>query len=113
MSGDERLFPIPRGPGGMGQSNVIATFEKRELKIEVKGLSGLETQIELTPNEYAMLKLHRDSYRVCIVPQALTKPELAIFAYSRDSGQWEVQRGRILQFDDFVAARCRAEQGPT
>jgi len=187
LSRDERLFAIPRGEAGMGQSNVwyaddpdqhrqlrldvlafiserrlpvakpkplqqpdplirtmveraavatvvayytglgytvcsveednvgwdlIAAFEKRELKIEVKGLSGAETRVELTPNEYAKLNLHQESYRICVVTQALTAPQLATFAYSCDSGQWEDQRGRVLDFEEIVAARCRIANGP-
>ncbi len=79
------------------------------LKLEVKGLSGSDCRVELTPNEYDKLKLHRDSYRVCVVTQALTAPTLAIFAYSQDSERWEDQHGRVLHFEDVVAAKCRAE----
>jgi hypothetical protein len=89
--------------------NAVHASRQLELKLEVKGLSGSECRIELTPNEYAMLKQHQESYRVCVVTQALTKPELAIFAYSQDSQRWEDQHGRLLQFEDLVAARCRAE----
>ena len=177
---DERLFPVPRGEGGMGQSNVwyaddseqhgrirtdvleyIATrrlrgsgggarqvnpllrqevervavattteyyrelgyevdsVEKdnvgwdlnavhgqRHLRIEVKGLSGPEVRVELTPNEYDKMQAHRDSYRVCVVTNALLAPALAVFAYSQDTQQWEDHDGRVLEIVEVVAARC-------
>ena len=91
--------------------DLVAKFEKRELKIEVKGLSGAETRVNLTPNEYAKLKQYRESYRICVVTQALTAPQLATFAYSPDSERWEDQHGRVLDFDEIVAARCRVANG--
>lgn len=87
--------------------NAIHASRQLTLKLEVKGLSGSECRIELTPNEYAKLKQLQESYHVCVVTQALTKPELAIFAYSQDSQRWEDQHGRRLEFEDIVAARCR------
>jgi hypothetical protein len=79
------------------------------LKLEVKGLSGDESRIDLTPNEFAKLRQHRQAYRLCIVTEALTKAALAIFAYSQDSQRWEDQHGRVLEFEEIVAARCRTE----
>lgn len=89
--------------------DAVHSSRKLSLKIEVKGLSGSECRVELTPNEYAMLKLHHETYRLCVVTHALTKPELAIFSYSQDSQSWEDQNGRVLVLTDIVAARCRAE----
>jgi hypothetical protein len=66
-----------------------AVSGKRELKLEVKGLSGSQLVVDLTPNEYDAMQKHRDSYRVCVVMDAFTAPCLAILAYSPDSGQWE------------------------
>jgi hypothetical protein len=184
----ERLFPIPRGKGGMGQANVwyandpnehrqirekiLRYISQREIpkptqgsggvprqvdpfvrqkieqaaiaftlkhyadlgflvnsvesdnlgwdleaehfsrqlrqKIEVKGLSGSEKRIELTPNEYSKMKLHCDSYHVCVVTEALAAPRLTIFAYSEDSDHWEDENGQVLQIEEIVGARCRA-----
>jgi hypothetical protein len=89
--------------------NAVHQPRQLALKLEVKGLSGPACTADLTPNEYAKLQEHRDSYRVCIVTRALTTPELAIFAYSEESRRWEDQHGRVLQFEDVVAARCWAE----
>jgi len=88
--------------------DLTAAYGRRQLKIEVKGLSGGEVCIELTPNEYANMLQYRDSYRVCVVTNALSLPQLAIFAYSQDSQRWEDDDGRELKIDKIIAARCRA-----
>ncbi len=90
--------------------NAVHASRTLALKLEVKGLSGSECVIDLTPNEYAKLSQHRESYRLCVVTEAITEPRLAVFAYSEDSRRWEERDGRVLQFEDIVAARCRAEQ---
>jgi hypothetical protein len=61
------------------------------LKLEVKGRSAFDCKIELTPNEYSKLKQHSESYRICVVTQALSKRDLAILAYSQESQRWEDQ----------------------
>jgi hypothetical protein len=78
------------------------------LKLEMKGLSGSELTIELTPNEYAQMKNNRVSYRVCVVTKALDAPILTIFEYSQDSQRWEDQRKHALQIEEVIAARCLA-----
>jgi hypothetical protein len=35
------------------------------LRLEVKGLSGRDVQVDLTPNEYANMCHYRDAYRLC------------------------------------------------
>lgn len=88
--------------------NAVHAARRLSLKLEVKGLSGTECCVELTPNEYDKLKKHRESYRVCVVTQALSTPGLAIFSFSEESQRWEDQHGRLLQFEDIIAAKCRA-----
>lgn len=80
------------------------------LRLEVKGLSGPEMCVELTPNEYARMQEYRDSYRLCVVTNALADPKLAIFAFSSDIQSWADQEGRPLAIQEIVAARCRADQ---
>lgn len=53
-----------------------ATKGAQVLRLEVKGTSGAAIYFELTPNEYAKLKAHATSYRVCAVCDALTAPRL-------------------------------------
>lgn len=64
---------------------------KKKLLIEVKGLSGKELSVELTPNEYAALSDSdkKDNYRLCVVSTALTDPKL--FVCSKEAGKWVVE----------------------
>jgi len=52
------------------------TKGRQSLRVEVKGTSGAAIYFELTPNEYAKLKEHAASYRVCVVCDALTSPRI-------------------------------------
>jgi hypothetical protein len=83
-----------------------ATLDRRLLRLEVKGLSGCQTVVELTPNEYLAMKSYRDTYRVCVVTNALTNPNLEIFTYSIDVGRWESEKGNVLRVEEIIAARC-------
>jgi hypothetical protein len=85
--------------------DLTATNEKTELKLEVKGLSGVEISTELTPNEYLNLKADTKFYRVCIVTNTLTDPVLKVFAYSMDNNRWTSEDGSLLQFKDVVSAK--------
>jgi hypothetical protein len=84
-----------------------AVLGPRHLRLEVKGLSGPQLVIDLTPNEYGAMQRYRDSYRLCVVTNALTEPCLIIFAYSEESGAWESQfpRRHTLKIKEMVAAR--------
>ncbi len=59
----------------------------RSLCVEVKGLSGSALAVELSPNEYAAMKramnesFSEGQYRLAIVRNALTAPELFLFAH--------------------------------
>lgn len=85
-----------------------ATLGRRLLRLEVKGLSGPTVSVGLTPNEYAMMKQHRDSYRLCVVTDALISPGISVFAHSAETGHWETTEGRRLEIQEVVAARCTA-----
>ncbi|MCG7856685.1 DUF3883 domain-containing protein [Flavihumibacter sediminis] len=85
--------------------DLTATNNSTILKIEVKGLSGLNISTELTPNEYKNLKEDKIYYRLCIVTNALKKPKLKIFAHSTDNNEWTSDDGTILNFNEEVSAR--------
>ncbi|TVT36802.1 DUF3883 domain-containing protein [Hymenobacter setariae] len=85
--------------------DLTATNGKIKLKLEVKGLSGPAVAAELTANEYKNLLIDRPNYRVCIVTNALTKPKLHIFSYSRTTDRWESEEGLPLVFEEVVSAR--------
>ena len=44
------------------------------LRLEVKGLSGAGVNVEMTPNEYKMMKKHKQTYRVCVGTNCLKNP---------------------------------------
>ncbi len=86
--------------------DLLATCGMRELRLEVKGLSGGQLCVELTPNEYAQMQRWKESYCVCVVTNAITEPNLAVFAFSPESGRWQDDRKRTLRITQIVAARC-------
>ncbi len=84
-----------------------AIFNEIEIKIEVKGLSGPQIVIELTPNEYTHLNKYSDSYRLCVVTDTLTKPKLKIFSYSADIERWADEHNNLLSLEPLTGARAR------
>ncbi len=86
-----------------------ATLNKIKLLIEVKGLSGSDLIADLTPNEYTKLKEKKDTYRLCIVTEALKKPQLFVFSFSTDSDVWKDLTGLILSFTEIVRAQVKIE----
>jgi hypothetical protein len=85
-----------------------ARLGNRQLRLEVKGLSGSGIVVDLTPNEYRSMGQYRDTYRVCVVTNALTAPCLEVFAYSPESRRWESGTGRVLTIQEIIAAQCSA-----
>ncbi|MGE5499543.1 MAG: DUF3883 domain-containing protein, partial [Syntrophothermus sp.] len=83
--------------------------ENKFLRIEVKGLSGSNVMIELTPNEYKNMMKYMDSYRICVVTNASKKPRLWIFSYSPDTSNWEDDDGNVLMVQEIVSARMQIE----
>lgn len=82
-----------------------ATNGKIVLKVEVKGLSGKEIATELTPNEYYHLKADRGNYRICTVTEALSAPNLKVFSYSVDNGEWTSEDSTELKITEIIGAR--------
>ncbi len=80
------------------------------LRIEVKGSSlplG-DALLELTPNEFARMNEHRDSFRLSVVSVQNEAPKttLVMFAWSRDAGSWIGEGGRYtLMVHEVVSAR--------
>ena len=65
---------------------------KRCLRIEVKGLSGSDPVVELTPNEYEKLREKAGDYRLAIVTDAITRtPRLMICRFSGGRREWVVE----------------------
>ena len=76
------------------------------LRVEVKGCSGMEPTVELTPNEYQQMKRNLDSYRLAIVTRALEdKPTLQIVSYDEDRAHWRDQNSNAFRINELVGAR--------
>jgi hypothetical protein len=67
------------------------------LRIEVKGTSApiTEAVAELTPNEFAKMFEHRDSFRVAVVSVHGRAPVLAMFSWSRERDCWMDSSGQF------------------
>lgn len=86
-----------------------ATNGKEILLIEVKGHKGNVVQFELTPNEYTQLQEHKDNYRVCVVRNALTEPDLTEFSPKKLIDSWflsEIGGNEKVRLDEKVAAKA-------
>jgi Domain of unknown function (DUF3883) len=86
----------------------LASRGAEKVLVEVKGLSGSNLCVELTPNEYRALNEHQMSYRLCVVTNALSGPVLDLFGYVANSDRWESANGRVLRIEERIAARCTA-----
>lgn len=82
------------------------------LKVEVKGLSGSNLCVELTPNEHAKMQ-HADNramYVVYVVTEALTNPRSHVFYYNAEASKrsqhvWQTHDGLALKIDPLIGAR--------
>lgn len=86
--------------------DLVAKLGDRLLRLEVKGLSQKELLIELTPNEYAKMQEYQDSYRICVVTDALGKePVLRVFSFTPESQKWEDDEGNQLTITEITSAK--------
>lgn len=93
--------------------DLTVTREDVTLKVEVKGLSGQELRVELTPNEYEQMcsEKHRAMYVIYIVTEALSPTATAhIFYYNTEASHgnsyiWNSVDGRVLKIQEKIAAR--------
>ena len=86
-----------------------ATNGEEILLIEVKGHKGNVVQFELTPNEYTQLQEQEDKYRVCVVRNALSEPDLTVFSPKKKRGNWllaEIDGNEKVRLDEKVAAKA-------
>ncbi len=81
------------------------------LCVEVKGLSGAALGIELSPNEYAAMKramnkgFSEGQYRVAVVCNALTEPELFLFAHASGTDWICELTSKHISVTERIAAR--------
>lgn len=87
-----------------------ATSGKSTLRIEVKGLSGSDFSVELTPNEYQEFSKKTASYRLAVVRSALKSPALSICRYSKEQGTWLVddllEQSLEIQVKQSASIKC-------
>ncbi|MBB6575391.1 protein NO VEIN domain-containing protein [Xanthomonas arboricola] len=97
----------------------LNVFQKSDLdaqkapfrRVEVKGLSGPDITVGVTPNEYRYIRLHMDgslpSYRIAVVTSALSAANLHLLSYDFGQKQW-IDEIRIqyvqLEVDEKTAA---------
>ncbi len=81
------------------------------LRLEVKGLSGRNVAVEMTPREYQMMRKYKQSYRVCVVTDCLQKRQrvLSVFAYNLAAHAWTDGNDRPLVIQELKSARLRAD----
>ena len=89
--------------------NAIHRQARMSLKLEVKGLSGQEVAVELTPNEYTMMQRFKHNYRICVATGCLGKNQrpLQILAYNDASRQWVDGDDRPVKIKELKSARLR------
>lgn len=83
-----------------------------DIYIEVKGLSGPQVNIELTPNEYEKMWLHRHRYVLFVLTNALgASPRISVFRHRLSAGkagggQWVSTIGSRLNIREVKSAVC-------
>ncbi|WP_294966295.1 DUF3883 domain-containing protein [uncultured Flavobacterium sp.] len=82
-----------------------ATNINETLLLEVKGLSGSISSIELTPNEYKNSKDKKTHYKLCIVTDALNKPKLEVFSFDLHTNVWTNIFNEILETEERIGVR--------
>ena len=81
------------------------------LLIEVKGLSGKDLSVELTPNEYKQMKApkNRNNYVLFVVTDCLGKSPLTHDFRFKDGGWFDVD-GTELDIKERTGALCRSKR---
>lgn len=96
--------------------DLTVTAKDKVLKVEVKGLSGSDLCVELTPNEYQKMcsEEHRYHYIIYIVTEAIS-PQAKAHIFYCDAEQshaeehvWRAQDGRRLQIKPITGAQLTA-----
>lgn len=86
-----------------------ATKGGETLLLEVKGLSGTVTSVELSPNEYTKSKEKNTQYKLCIVTSALTNPTLEAFSFDASLNCWMNEKRERLLCKEILGARFSKE----
>ena len=83
-----------------------ALKDVERLRLEVKGLSGRELVIELTPNEFQKLSEHKSTYKICVLTNALSdNPTYRVFSHHVEQDAWEDEERKRLIVKEIMSAR--------
>lgn len=71
------------------------------LKLEVKGLAQSQISIHISSNEYNSMKAYKDSYRLCVVTNAVSNPTLVKFIWDEGLNAWvsDLDESIVLTID--------------
>lgn len=84
--------------------------KKGNLRVEVKGLSGKDVVIELTPNEYKIFKQRNLNYQLFVVTEALSKHlQYRVYKYQGKGNLWVGSDSSILKIKTVQSARLFTE----
>jgi hypothetical protein len=84
------------------------------LNVEVKGLSGNQLVVELTPNEFKAFDRKMDTYKLFVVTDALgKKAKSRIFTYQRKGNLWIGNDQSELHIERIMSARISKKKGTT
>ncbi len=76
------------------------------LRVEVKGLSGSELNVQLTPNEYIAFNKKASNYQLFVVTDTLTsKPKSRVFEFQSKGNIWVANDKSQLEITKIYAAR--------
>lgn len=65
-----------------------AVYGKIHLKLEVKGLASNTISVHITSNEHEKMHDDRKNYRLCVVINAATNPQMIVFIWDSTLKQW-------------------------
>ncbi len=101
--GIENVKPVDKENKGW---DIEVKASGKTLNVEVKGLSGSELNVELTPNEYRVFKQAKSNYHLFVVNNALMrKPVCRVFRYQQKGNIWTANDKSILSIIEIKGAR--------
>ena len=59
-----------------------------KLKLEVKGVAQSQVSVRVSENEYKSMMANKNSYRLCVVTNAIKNPTLVKFIWDKSLGLW-------------------------
>ena len=73
-----------------------AVRKKEKLKLEVKGLAQSQISVRISNNEYNSMLNNTESYRLCVVTNAIQKPVLTVFIWDENRKAWVSDKDQSL-----------------